>query len=319
MGMIRRSSATSLAGWFILLAVLLSAVTRDGVRGHPQRRRPSHRRGRSQAPRTSRSRRTRHRRIGAVCDRPAPARGQLLDDLGQPDLGRDRNASGSAAATSGSNINSQLGTTEVSLRRPPGDAVGQEAPRRLHPARRTPHIGNRRRREEAHTVPTIAAIRTRHRAARKGRGRLGRDPEQRRRPEGLHRAPGAAANGGLFGNFELAWDAARGVPLHFADLSARLEHGRDRDHGHPHPLRPVPARAPGAHPAGGHEDRARAHAERSRAARTRTPPTPPGRSPARRPSRRRSASSLAAPAKLAGLLAARGALGERRQDARRRS
>ena len=168
--------------------------------------------------------------------------------------------------------------------------------------------------KKTHTVPSIAAI-------NRGIARLGKVAVVSGAIPGnvagqkaytVRLAP--RHNGGLFGNFELAWDAARGVPLHFAIYphgSSTAAIAITVTHIHYGPV--SAARLALTPPAGtkivhvhmptqqSSKDAHTAHASRSVTGAAAV--------------QRAVGFQLAAPAKLAGLLAGRGALGGRRQDA----
>ncbi len=242
MGMIRRSSATSLAGWFVLLAVLLSAitvtayaVTRSGAPKPPQRSLAS-------AVHIASAPAPGHRRLGAVHDRPAPARGHLLDDLGQPALGRDGTRLGRRRPRPARHPVAAR-HDRARLRRPPGDAVRQAST--TSPTSCRSPTTRRRAPTARRPTPCRPSPRSDRGIARLGKVAVvsGAIPSNVAGQKAYTVRASPRHNGGLFGNFELAWDAARGVPLHFADLPARVEHGRDLDHRHPHPLRPGAGRS----------------------------------------------------------------------------
>ena len=215
MGMIRRSSATSLAGWFILLAVLLSAVsvtayavTRSGAPKPPPRSLAS----------AAHIALTPHHVTG-VSAQFAIDQHLLAGSSSTISASPISGATGRVWVAGGRvrlDIHSQLGTTEVAF---DGHQVTLWD-KKHHVAYILPVAHHTSATADAakktHTVPSIAAI-------NRGIARLGKVAVVSGAIPGnvagqkaytVRLAP--RHNGGLFGNFELAWDAARGVPLHFA-------------------------------------------------------------------------------------------------------
>lgn len=214
MGMIRRSSATSLAGWFVLLAVLLSAitvtayaVTRSGPPKPPKRSLASAvHAALSQRPVTGVSARftiDQHLLAGSSTTISASplsgATGSVWVGGGQVRL----------------NVRSQLGTTELAY---DGHQVTLYD-RKHHVAYILPmahHAADKAGAAHSHSVPTIAAIQKA--IARVGKVAVvsGAIPSNVAGGKAYTVRVSPRRNGGLIGNLELAWDAARGVPLHFA-------------------------------------------------------------------------------------------------------
>jgi hypothetical protein len=214
MGMIRRSSATSLAGWFVLLAVLLSAVTvtayavtRSGAPKPPQRPLAS-------AIHTALS----AHRVAGVSAQFTIDQHLLAGSSSTISASPLSGATGSVWVGGGHvrlNVKSQLGTTELAFN-------GRQVTlydRKHHVAYILPmahHASAKADTAPAHSVPSMAEIRKA--IARLGKVALvsGAIPSNvaDRKAYTVRMSP--RRNGGLFGNFELAWDAAHGVPLHFA-------------------------------------------------------------------------------------------------------
>ena len=214
MGMIRRSSATSLAGWFVLLAVLLSAVTvtayavtRSGPPKPPQRSLAS-------AVHVALS----HHPVAGVSARFAIDQHLLAGASTTISASPISGATGSVFVGGGHvrlNVRSQLGTTALSF---DGRQVTLYDKKHhvayiLPVAHRTSAGADA---AHAHAVPTIAAI-------QKAIARLGRlavvsgaIPSNVAGQKAYTVRAAPRRNGGLFGNFELAWDAARGIPLRLA-------------------------------------------------------------------------------------------------------
>jgi hypothetical protein len=210
MGIIKRSSASRLVGWFALLVVLLSAVsvtayamTRAGAPKPPKRSLAS----------------AVH---NALSDHPvAGVSAQFTID--QNLLGAKsstisasplQGATGSVWVGGGHvrlEVRSQLGTTELAF-------DGHQLmlyDRKHHVAYELP-VSHRAATHKPPAVPTIAAI---NRAlAKVGREAIlsGAIPSNiaGRKAYDVRMSP--RRNGGLFGAFELAWDAAHRVPLRFA-------------------------------------------------------------------------------------------------------
>ena len=210
MGIIKRSSASRLVGWFALLAVLLSAIsvtayamTRSGAPKPPKRSLAS----------------AVH---AALSDRPvAGVSAQFTID--QNLLGAKsstisasplQGATGSVWVGGGHvrvEIRSQLGTTELAF-------DGHQLmlyDRKHHVAYELP-VSHKAETHKAPAVPTIAAIN--QELAKVGREAIlsGAIPSNiaGRKAYDVRMSP--RRNGGLFGAFELAWDAAHRVPLRFA-------------------------------------------------------------------------------------------------------
>jgi hypothetical protein len=215
MGMIRRSSATSLAGWFILLAVLLSAVTvtayavtRSGAPKPPQRSLAS---------------------AVHIALQPHHLTGASAQFVIDQHLLAGASSTISASPIAGANgrvwvaggrvrldIHSQLGVTELAF---DGHQVTlwdkQHHMAYILPVARHASAGADSA-KQAHAVPSIAEI-------NRGIARLGKVavvsgaiPGNVAGQKAYTVRASARHSAGLFGNFELAWDAARGVPLHFA-------------------------------------------------------------------------------------------------------
>ena len=210
MGMIRRSSATSLAGWFILLAVLLSAVsvtayavTRSGAPKPPPRSLAS----------AAHIALTPHHVTG-VSAQFAIDQHLLAGSSSTISASPISGATGRVWVAGGRvrlDIHSQLGTTEVAF---DGHQVTLWD-KKHHVAYILPVAHHASATADAakktHTVPSIAAI-------NRGIARLGKvavvsgaipSNVAGQKAYTVRLAP--RHNGGLFGNFELAWDAARGV------------------------------------------------------------------------------------------------------------
>jgi hypothetical protein len=215
MGMIRRSSATSLAGWFILLAVLLSAitvtayaVTRSGPPKPPQR---------SLASAVHIAVTPHH--VTGVSAQFAIDQHLLAGTSSTISASPIAGATGRVWVAGGRarlDIHSQLGTTEVAF---DGHQVTLWD-KKHHVAYVLPvadHASaNADSAKQTHAVPSIAAI-------NRGIARIGKVavvsgaiPSNVAGQKAYTVRLSPRHNGGMFGNFELAWDAARGVPLHFA-------------------------------------------------------------------------------------------------------
>jgi len=210
MGIIKRSSASRLVGWFALLAVLLSAisvtayaVTRAGAPKPPKRSLASA----VQA---------------ALSDRPvAGVSAQFTID--QNLLGAKsstisasplQGATGSVWVGGGHvrlEIRSQFGTTELGF-------DGHQLTlydRKHHVAYELP-VSQKAQNHKAPAVPTIADIN--QALAKVGREAIlsGAIPSNIAGRKAYDVRISPRRNGGLFGAFELAWDAAHRVPLRFA-------------------------------------------------------------------------------------------------------
>jgi hypothetical protein len=210
MGIIKRSSASRLVGWFALLAVLLGAisvtayaVTRAGAPKPPKRSLAS----------------AVH---AALSDRPVA--GVSADFTIDQNLLGAKSATISASPLQGATgsiwvgggqvrlqIRSQAGTTELAY----DGHLLTLYDRKHHVAYElpVPHTATTHR---APTVPTIAAI---NRAlAKVGREAIlsGAIPTNIAGRKAYDVRVSPRRNGGLFGAFELAWDAAHRVPLRFA-------------------------------------------------------------------------------------------------------
>jgi hypothetical protein len=214
MGMIRRSSATSLAGWVVLLVVLLSAVTvtayavtRSGAPKPPQRPLASAVRNALSA-----------HPVAGVSAQFTIDQHLLAGSSSTISASPLSGATGSVWVGGGDvrlNVKSQFGTTELAY---DGSQVTLYD-RKHHVAYVLPmshHTSANADTARAHSAPTIAEI-------QKSIARLGHvavisgaipSNVAGRKAYTVRMSP--RHNGGLFGNFELAWDAANGVPLHFA-------------------------------------------------------------------------------------------------------
>ncbi len=214
MGMIRRSSATSLAGWFVLLAVLLSAVTvtayavtRSGPPKPPQRSLAS-------AVHVALS----HHPVAGVSARFTIDQHLLAGSSTTISASPISGATGSVFVGGGHvrvNIKSQLGTTALSFN---GHQVTLYD-RKHHVAYILPvahHASDHADAAHAHAVPTIAEIQKA--IARLGHVAVvsGAIPSNVADHKAYTVRAAPRRNGGLFGNFELAWDAAQGIPLRLA-------------------------------------------------------------------------------------------------------
>jgi hypothetical protein len=214
MGMIKRSSATSLAGWFVLLAVLLSAitvtayaVTRSGPPKPPKRSLAS-------AVQSALS----HHQVAGVSAHFAIDQHLLAGASTTISASPISGATGTVFVGGGHvrlNVKSQLGTTELGF---DGHQVTLYD-KKHHVAYILPiphHTSEGADTAHAHAVPTIAAIQKA--IARLGHVAIvsGAIPSNvaHRKAYTVRAAP--RRNGGLFGNFELAWDAAQGIPLRLA-------------------------------------------------------------------------------------------------------
>jgi outer membrane lipoprotein-sorting protein len=214
MGMIRRSSATSLAGWFVLLAMLLSAVT---VTAYAVTR--------SGAPKPPQLPLARAVHNALSAHPVAGVSAQFTIDQHLLAGGSSTISASPLSGATGSvwvggghvrlNVKSQFGTTELAY---DGSQVTLYD-RKHHVAYVMPvthHASASADTTQAHSVPTIADI-------QKGIARLskvavvsGAIPSNVAGQKAYTVRASPRHNGGLFGNFELAWDAAHGVPLHFA-------------------------------------------------------------------------------------------------------
>ncbi|HEY2789920.1 MAG TPA: hypothetical protein VGI72_10720 [Gaiellales bacterium] len=212
--MIRRSSATSLAGWFVLLAVLLSAitvtafaVTRSGPPKPPKRSLAS-------AVHLALS----HHPVSGVSARFVIDQHLLAGNSTTISASPISGATGSVFVGGGHvrvNVKSQLGTTALSF---DGHQVTLYD-KRHHAAYILPvahHASDRADAAHAHAVPTIAAIQKA--IARLGHVAVvsGAIPSNVAGHKAYTVRAAPRRNGGLFGNFELAWDAAQGIPLRLA-------------------------------------------------------------------------------------------------------
>jgi hypothetical protein len=214
MGIIKRSSATSLAGWLILAVALLGAITvtayamtRGGAAKPPKRSLASAvHRALTQAPVTGVSAQfsvDQHLLSGtstALQTSPlAGATGSVWFGGGHMRLV----------------VKSQLGTSTVAF---DGRRVTlyQKKERTAYVLRVAHHASDQADAAATHSVPTIADIT--HALARASRFAVisGAIPSNvaGREAYTVHVSP--RRNGGLFGDFELAWDAAHAVPLRFA-------------------------------------------------------------------------------------------------------
>jgi hypothetical protein len=212
MGMIRRSSATSLAGWFVLLAVLLSAVTvtayavtRSGPPKPPQRSLAS-------AVHVALS----HHPVAGVSARFVIDQHLLAGASTTISASPISGATGSVFVGGGHvrlNIKSQLGTTALSF-----DGRNVTLYDKKHHVAYILPVAHHTSADAAHThaVPTIAAIQKA--IARLGHVAVvsGAIPSNVAGHKAYTVRAAPRRNGGLFGNFELAWDAARGIPLRLA-------------------------------------------------------------------------------------------------------
>ncbi len=212
MGIIKRSSATSLAGWLVLAVVLLSAisvtayaVTRSGAAKPPQRSLASAVHGVITAkPVTGVSAQFRIDQHLLAGTSTALSSSPLSGATGSVWVGGGR-----ARLV----LNSQLGTTALAY---DGHQVTLYD-RKNHVA----YILPVKHHEKAgasteHNVPTMAAISHALSEAAKFAVISGAIPSNvaGREAYTVHVSP--RHNGGLFGEFDLAWDAAHGVPLRFA-------------------------------------------------------------------------------------------------------
>ena len=213
MGIIKRSSATSLVGWLVLAVALLSAIsvtayamTRSGAAKPPKRSLASAvHRVLTAKPVTGVSAQFRvdqHLLAGAST---SLASNPLL-----------QGATGSVWVGGGHArlvVKSQLGTTSVAY---DGHQVTLYNPKN-HVAYVLPvkHHAKKGGATE-HNVPTMAAIQHALTQASKFAVISGAIPSNvaGREAYTVHVSP--RQNGGLFGEFDLAWDAAHGVPLRFA-------------------------------------------------------------------------------------------------------
>ena len=214
MGIIKRSSATSLAGWLILAVALLSAitvtayaVTRSGPPKPPQRSLASAVHGALS-----------HHNVTGVSAQFTIDQHLLAGSSTTISASPLSGATGNVFVGGGHvrlNVKSQLGTTELSY---DGHQVTLYD-KKHHVAYILPithHASDSADTAHAHSVPTIAAI-------QKAIDRLGHvavvsgaipSNVAHRKAYTVRAAP--RRNGGLFGNFELAWDAAQGIPLRLA-------------------------------------------------------------------------------------------------------
>ncbi|HEY3766808.1 MAG TPA: hypothetical protein VGL44_16710 [Gaiellales bacterium] len=214
MGIIKRSSATSLAGWIVLLVALLCAitvtayaVTRSGAPKPPKRSLAS----------------AVH---NALTQRPVTGVSAQfsVDEHLLAGTSTTFSTSPLAGATGsvwfgGGHVRllvkSQLGTTVVAY---DGSRVTLYD-RKQHTAYELPvthHTAAKSDTADAHAVPSIAAIERAITRAGSFAVLSGAIPSNvaGREAYTVHVSP--RRNGGLFGDFELAWDAAHAVPLRFA-------------------------------------------------------------------------------------------------------
>jgi len=214
MGYIKRSSATSLVGWFILAAALLSAisvtayaVTRSGAPKPPQRSLASAVHGALTAKPVT----------GVTAQFTVDQ--HLLTGNSQTFSSNPLAAGATGKIWYGGGhvrlvVKSQLGTTAIAY---DGSRVTLYDKKHhvayVLPVRHQAHANDT---AEQHSVPTIADID--HALARAAKFAVisGAIPSNiaGREAYAVHVSP--RRNGGLFGEFDLAWDAARGVPLRFA-------------------------------------------------------------------------------------------------------
>jgi hypothetical protein len=214
MGIIRRSSATGLAGWLVLLAVLLSAVTVTAyavTRGGPPK---PPKRSLASAVHAALSQRP----VTGVSAQFTIDQHLLAGTSTTISASPLSGATGSVWVGGGHvrlNVKSQLGTTELGFN-------GRQVTlydRKHHVAYILPmahHASGKADTAQAHSVPSMAEIRKA--IARLGKVAVvsGAIPSNVADRKAYTVRVSPRHNGGLFGNFELAWDAAQGVPLHFA-------------------------------------------------------------------------------------------------------
>ena len=210
MGIIKRSSAGRLAGWFVLLAVLLSAIsvtayamTRSGAHKPPKRSLAS----------------ALH---NALADRPvAGVSAQFTID--QNLLGAKsstisasplQGATGSVWVGGGHvrlSVRSQLGTTELAY-----DGHQVMLYDRAHHVAYVLPVSHKATTHKAPAVPTIATIDQALTKVGSDAILSGAIPSNIAGRPAYDVRISPRRDGGLFGAFELAWDAAHRVPLRFA-------------------------------------------------------------------------------------------------------
>jgi outer membrane lipoprotein-sorting protein len=214
MGYIKRSSATSLVGWFVLAAALLSAisvtayaVTRSGPAKPPERSLASAVHGALTAKPVT----------GVTAQFTVDQ--HLLAGSSQTFSSNPLAAGATGKVWYGGGhvrlvVKSQLGTTAIAY---DGSRVTLYD-KKHHVAYVLPvkHRADAKDTGKQHSVPTIADINHALAQAAKFAVVSGAIPNNvaGREAYAVHVSP--KRNGGLFGEFDLAWDAARGVPLRFA-------------------------------------------------------------------------------------------------------